>query len=234
MTARVGRMLSTWPASVGCQPPGAARDISEAAAERWRSSAGIWFFTPDRQAIRCSELFERTPAVHSEGVEMTALRYPVYFKALESERTIAVHDARRDPRTSGFTQSYLDPYGVTSMLDAPIRRLGHMEGVVCFEHTGTPRTWTSEDEHFASSVADLVAMAIDANDRRHAQEALRHRVEFEKLIAGMSTRFANAADDEIDHAIDDALADIGTFMSVDHCHVIVLDDETLAGRMTHE
>jgi len=213
----------------------ALRDIAEAAAETIGvERVGIWFFTPDRQAIRCSELFERTPAMHSEGGELTALRYPVYFKALESERTITAHDARLDPRTSGFTQSYLDPYGVAATLDAPIRRLGHIEGVVCFEHTGAPRAWTPEDEHFASSIADLVAMAIDANDRRHAQEALRHRVEFEKLIAGMSTRFANAADDEIDHAIHDALADVGMFMGVDRCHVIVLDEEGLGGRMTHE
>jgi diguanylate cyclase (GGDEF)-like protein/PAS domain S-box-containing protein len=213
----------------------ALRDIAEAAAETLGvERVGVWFFTPDRQAIRCSELFERTPALHSEGGELTAMRYPVYFKALEGEGPIAAYDARLDPRTSAFTAAYLDPHGVTSMLDAPIRRLGHVTGVVCFEHVGTPRAWTAEDEQFASSIADLVTMAIDANERRQAQEALRHRVEFEKLIAGMSTRFANTADDEIDAAIRDALADIGMFVGVDRCHVIVLDDEQLGGRMTHE
>ncbi len=211
------------------------REIAEAAAETLNvERVGVWFFTPDRQAIRCGELFERTPAMHSEGGELTAVRYPAYFKALESERTIAAFDARLDPRTSAFTESYLNPYGVTSMLDAPVRRLGHMTGVVCFEHTGTSRAWTSEDEHFASSIADLVAMAMDANERRQAQEALRHRVEFEKLIAGMSTRFANVADDEIDAAIQDALADVGRFVGVDRCYVVVVDKDGLAGRMTHE
>ncbi len=213
----------------------ALRDIAEAAAETMGvERVGVWFFTPDRQAIRCSELYERTPSLHSEGGELTALKFPIYFKALESERTIAASDARLDPRTSAFTQSYLDPYGVTSMLDAPIRRLGHMAGVICFEDTGTPRAWTSEDEHFASSIADLVAMAMDAHDRRQAQEALRHRVEFEKLIAGISTRFANASDEEIDGAIRDALADVALFAGADRAHVIVLDDEGLSGRMTHE
>ena len=213
----------------------ALRDITEAAAETLGvERVGIWFFTPDRQSIRCSELFERTPAAHSEGGELTARRYPAYFQALETERTIAAADARLDPRTSAFTESYLDPFGVTSMLDAPIRRFGHMTGVVCFEHVGTPRAWTAEDEHFASSLADLITMAIDANERRQAQEALRHRVEFEKLIAGMSTRFANASDDEIDAAISDALEDIGTFTGVDRCHVIVMDDERIGARMTHE
>jgi diguanylate cyclase (GGDEF)-like protein/PAS domain S-box-containing protein len=213
----------------------ALREITEASAETLAvERVGVWFFTPDHQTIHCSELYERTPALHSEGGELTAIRYPVYFKALESERTIAAHDARLDPRTSGFTASYLDPLGVTSMLDAPIRRLGHMAGVVCFEHTGTARTWSSDDEHFASSIADLVAMAMDASERRHAQEALRHRVEFEKLVSGMSTRFANVADDEIDGAIRDALGDIGRFVDVDRCHVLILDEDGLSGRMTHE
>ena len=213
----------------------ALREIAAVAADTLAvERVGVWFFTADRQTIECVELYERTPDLHSEGGALTALRYPAYFKALESERTIAASDARLDPRTSAFTQSYLDPHGVTSMLDAPIRRLGQMAGIVCFEHTGIVRTWTAEEEHFASSIADLVAMAMDAHERREAQEALRHRVELEKLIAGISTRFANAADEEIDAAIVHALADVGTFIGVDRCHILILEDDGLSGRMTHE
>jgi len=213
----------------------ALREIASAAAETMGvERVGVWFFTPDRQAIRCAELYERTPGVHSEGEELTALRFPMYFKALDAERTIAATDARLDPRTSAFTQSYLDPHNVASLLDAPIRRLGHMTGVICFEQTGEVRAWTPEEEHFASSVADLVAMAMDANERREAQEALRHRVDLEKLIAGISTRFANAADEEIDGVIIEALADVGRFTGADRCHIILLDEDGLSGRMTHE
>ena len=213
----------------------ALHDISAAAAETLEvERVGIWLFTPDRQSIRCVELYERTPALHSEGGELTAARYPVYFKALHGERTIAASDARLDPRTSAFTQTYLEPYGVTSMLDAPIRRLGQMAGVICFEHTGEMRAWTAEEQSFAGSIADLVAMAIDASDRRQTQEALRHRVQFEKLIAGISSRFANAAVEEVDAAIDEALADIGRFADVERCHILQLDDEGLGARMTHE
>ena len=213
----------------------ALREITSVAADTLTvERVGVWFFTPDRQSIHCVELYERTPDIHSEGGELTALRYPAYFKALESERTIAASDARLDPRTSAFTPTYLEPHGVTSMLDAPVRRLGVTAGIVCFEHTGVVRTWTAEEEHFASSIADLVAMAMDAHERREAQEALRHRVELEKLIAGISTRFANAADEEVDAAIVHALADVGRFIGVDRCHILILDDDGLSGRMTHE
>ncbi|MDQ3281511.1 MAG: EAL domain-containing protein [Acidobacteriota bacterium] len=210
-------------------------DIARAAAETLEvERVGVWFFTHDRQAIRCVELFERTPAVHSGGGELTAARYPVYFNALEGERAIAAHDARLDPRTSAFTNTYLTPFGVTSMLDAPIRRLGHIAGVVCFEHTGPQRNWTIEEENFATSIADLVAMAIDATDRRQAQEALRHRVEFEKLVSSISSRFVNLLEAELCDAIQEALAEIGAFIGADSCHIFLMSDDRLSARMVYE
>ena len=213
----------------------ALRDIAAAGAETLEvERVGIWTFTTERQSITCVDLYERTPNRHSAGGELTAAAHPVYFKALESERTITAHDARLDPRTSGFTEAYLAPFGVTSMLDAPVRRLGQMTGVVCFEHVGPLRTWSVEEENFASSIADLVALAIDAADRRLAQEALRHRVEFEKLIAGISTRFANIADDEIDPAIENALGEICRFVGGERCHVLLLSEDLLSGYLTYE
>jgi diguanylate cyclase (GGDEF)-like protein/PAS domain S-box-containing protein len=213
----------------------ALNDIAEAAAETLEvERVGIWFFTRDRQGIRCVELFERTPRTHSGGGELAAMHYPIYFAALEAERVIAAHNARFDPRTSAFTKTYLGPFGVTSMLDAPIRRAGHMTGVVCFEHTGPERTWTVEEENFATSLSDLVAMAIDATERRQAQEALRHRVEFEQLISSISSRFMNLGDDELDAAIGDVLNEIGHFVGAESCHVLLFADDRLSARMTHE
>jgi diguanylate cyclase (GGDEF)-like protein/PAS domain S-box-containing protein len=212
----------------------ALKEIAEAAAgtlevERF----GVWFFTPDRKSVQCVELYERTPRLHSEGLELSASRYPIYFKALETERVIATNDARLDPRTSAFTDAYLNPYRVTALLDAPIRRLGQINGVVCFEHVEREHTWGVEEENFASSIADLVAMAIDATDRRQAQEALRHRLEFEKLIGRISTRFLNVADEQLDAAIAEVLAEIGPFVGADSAHVLLGSKGGLSARMTH-
>ncbi|MFL6248831.1 MAG: EAL domain-containing protein [Thermoanaerobaculia bacterium] len=213
----------------------ALRDIAEAGAETLEvERVGIWLFTAGRKSLRCEELFERTLGVHSGGTELHAAQYPVYFKAIDSERVIAAHDARLDPRTSAFAETYLIPFGITSMLDVPVRRLGQTVGVICFEHTGPARTWIVEDENFATSIADLVATAIDATERRHAQEALRHRVDFEKLIASISTRFANLADEELDGAIDETLADVGTFVGAERAHVFMLLEDGLSARIGYE
>ncbi|HEY0155964.1 MAG TPA: EAL domain-containing protein [Thermoanaerobaculia bacterium] len=213
----------------------ALADIAHAAAETLEvERVGVWLYTRERQAIRCVELYERTAGIHSGGGELTAAHYPVYFSALETERVITADDARLDPRTSAFTKTYLGPFGVTSMLDAPIRRLGQMTGVICFEHTGAQRVWTPEEENFATSVADLVAMAMDAMERRQTQEALRHRVAFEQLIATISSRFMNVADEELEQAINEVLGQVGQFIGAESCHILLMSEDGLSARMTHE
>jgi diguanylate cyclase (GGDEF)-like protein/PAS domain S-box-containing protein len=213
----------------------ALREISEAAAHTLDvDRVGIWFYAPDRQAIRCVDLYERPLNRHSDGLELLAVNYPAYFRALETERTITAHDAQRDPRTSGFTESYLVPLNIGSLIDAPFRHLGQMAGVVCHEHVGAPRYWTVEEENFASSLADLVTLAIDASERREAQELLRHRVELETVISTISAHFVNLAPDEVDEGIGHALEVIGRFIGADRCFVILAADDRLTASLTHE
>ncbi len=206
----------------------------EAAATLEVERAGIWFLTPDRQVLRCADLFNRASQMHTEGLELQAAQFPVYFRALESERSITAHDAQLDPRTSAFSQVYLIPNGITSMLDAPVRRLGHVTGLVGFEHTGAPRVWTSDEENFASSIADLVAIATDGAERRQAQEAMRHRVGFEKLIASISSRFVSLEAGGLNRAIDETLGAIATFAGAERAHVMLIGDGGLSIQMTNE
>jgi PAS domain S-box-containing protein len=148
--------------------------ITRAAAETLDlERASIWLYNADRSAICCADLYEKGEQRHFRGQELSEESYPAYFQALEAERTIAAHDARSDPRTREFTASYLEPLGITSMLDAPIRVGGRMAGVVCHEHVGPPRQWREDEQAFAGSVADAVSLAIEESERRRAEAALR-------------------------------------------------------------
>ena len=152
--------------------------ITHAAAETLEvERASVWLYNGDRSAICCADLYELSRRCHSGGVELRAESYPSYFQALETERTIAAHDARADPRTREFTASYLEPLGITSMLDAPIRVGGRMVGVVCHEHVGPPRQWRADEQTFAGSVADAVSLALEESERRRTQAALRESEE---------------------------------------------------------
>jgi PAS domain S-box-containing protein len=129
----------------------------------------IWLYDEHRTALICQDLFEAVDERHSDGLALAAEQFPNYFAALAADRTITAPDAHADARTAEFSEVYLKPNGISSMLDAPIRVMGHQIGVVCHEHIGAPREWSAEDESFAASVADFVAMAYEAEERLAAQ-----------------------------------------------------------------
>ena len=138
------------------------RRIDEAAASTLDiERVSVWVLDAGRSKITCLDLFERTAAKHSSGVELFRKDFDPYFAALASERTIAAADAHRDPRTSCFSASYLKPLGIGAMLDVPIWVQGAMTGVICHEHIGTARQWNSDEEAFAYLMSTIVALSME-------------------------------------------------------------------------
>ncbi len=135
--------------------------------------ASVWFLSADRSELRCIDLFESPMGKHSSGIVLRAKDYPRYFAALESGRAIDANDARTDPRTSEYTDGYLIPLGITSMLDAGIRVGGRNFGVVCCEQVGPAREWGADELAFAGEIADQIAQAIVNEENRRAHEAIR-------------------------------------------------------------
>ncbi len=70
-------------------------------------------------------------------------------------------------------------------------------------------------------------------ERQRIEEALRYRIEFEKLITSISTHFINLAPDQIDNGINQALAAIAKFADVDRSYVFLFRDGTKIDN-THE
>ena len=151
----------------------AIQAITETAAKTLElERVSVWLYKPEKSGIICLDLYERSCDRHSSGIELLSVDYPNYFQALQTERIIAAHEANTDPRTNEFAINYLTPLGITSMLDAPIRLSGQMIGVICHEHIETARYWAIEEENFAASLADFVALAMEGTERRRAQQAL--------------------------------------------------------------
>ena len=78
---------------------------------------------------------------------------------------------------------------------------------------------------------------INANLEKKVEkrtEELIYRVEFEDLIATMSTAFINLAPDEIDSGIDRALKAIGEFICADHGYALLLSEDGIRLDNGHE
>ena len=164
----------------------ALAQLTELATELLRvERASVWRFDKHELSIECLDLFEAGPRRHSHGAIISREQAPRYFDALMKERCIAADDARVDPRTSQFTETYLDPLGIGAMLDAPVFARGQMIGVVCHEHIGEARRWEFWEELLAGTVADFVALVTEASERLRAEKQLglyrSHLEELERL-----------------------------------------------------
>ena len=137
----------------------------------------IWFYEEARTKIVCQSLYELNSDRHSKGLELLRQDFLPYFEALAEGRYIDAQDAQTDYRTRCFAEIYLKPLGITSMLDAPIRVGGNVIGVVCHEHIGPARHWTLDEEVFASSIADLAALAIESRQLEESETRFRTLIE---------------------------------------------------------
>ncbi|MDC0834572.1 hypothetical protein AY599_11000 [Leptolyngbya valderiana BDU 20041] len=131
----------------------------------------LWQYEDDRTRLACLEAYDRDRDDHSSGTVLAASRYPDYFQALETERYLAVSDAIGDPRTQRLAETYFIPNAIAAVLGAPVRLGGKTIGLVMLEHAETPRTWTTEEQTFAASIADFVALAVQTGDRTSAEVA---------------------------------------------------------------
>jgi len=144
----------------------------EAARTLGVERVSVWFLHEQFSELVCEQLHSLSGADLDQGSRLRAADYPAYFEAIENSRILAVNSAREDPRTRGFTDNYLEPLGIVSMMDVPIRLHAKLLGVMCYEHVGVTREWSLEEQDFAASVADMIALQVESNERRKLERAL--------------------------------------------------------------
>ena len=103
--------------------------VRVAAATLGVERASVWLLSEDHQSLRCAVLYSLSSGTYSQGLVLSAREYPKYFEALASGRAIDAGDARHDSRTSEFREHYLEPLGITSMMDAAVRHGGRIHGL---------------------------------------------------------------------------------------------------------
>ncbi len=148
------------------------RTTAEAANTLSVERVGVWLLSENADELICEDIYKQSQDSHESGLQLKAADYPSYFQAIENSRIVAADDATKDPRTRELARDYLEPTAITSMLDVPIRLHGKTLGVLCHEHVKSPREWSLEEQDFAASIADMISLQIEANERQKAERAL--------------------------------------------------------------
>ncbi|MFZ5571321.1 MAG: ATP-binding protein [Thermodesulfobacteriota bacterium] len=132
--------------------------------------SSVWLFNRKQTDSVCMGLYVLSANRHSRSGELPLSDYPVYFRALETSRTIAAADACADERMVEFARHYLPALGIRSVLDAAILEGGRLAGFVRFENTEMRREWHIDEQNFANSIADIVALSMGAAKRMQADK----------------------------------------------------------------
>lgn len=183
--------LTQNPAISGGKIEEAFRALTEAAAELIDvERVSLWLADADYTKIQCVDLFEQMTMRHSHGLELCEADYPIYFDAVRSTPILAAHDAMQDPRTCEFRKGYLDIFNIVSMLDCCIYINGKIQGIICCEQIGEPRTWTPSEEIFIRSITNLAALTLEAAQRQD------NALELEQALADLRQTQLNMVQSE--------------------------------------
>ncbi|MGE3608668.1 MAG: ATP-binding protein [Bacteriovoracaceae bacterium] len=138
---------------------------------------GVWFFTPDHEALY-EEMTHSIDSEISHGMVLRRSKYPNYFKHIEEERVVVGHDTFGPGPFSELIDSYMKPLDVHALLDAPIFSDGAIIGVLCCEVKKTTRDWDIHDKNFVSISADFIARIIESEKRHTYEKELHHRITY--------------------------------------------------------
>ncbi len=151
----------------------ALHTITEAVANTLEAErVSVWLYNRSGTKLKSQDFFKRETQQHYKKEDLFLADYPEYFNILESQWIIAADNALTDPRTEEFI-TYFTENNIVSTLDVSIRITGKTIGVISIEQVGYIRSWTTDEQNFAKSIADLISLTLEAQERKRTQEAQR-------------------------------------------------------------
>jgi PAS domain S-box-containing protein len=123
----------------------------------------LWLYNKDKTSIVCEQLYIKSENKWYNGIELFEKDFKPYFDYLKIDPIIIANNAEKHTATSCFTEPYLKPLGVKSMLDVPIIYRGEVIGVICIESL-TLRKWKTIEIHFAQILSSLYTFAYSVKE----------------------------------------------------------------------
>ncbi len=157
----------------------------------------IWLLEENGARLHCLNLFDRELGAHDSGVDLYRVDHAAYFRALDQERAIVADDVFSHPATADFSDDYLKPIGIVSMLDAPIRGAEAARGVICCESVNERRDWTPDEVNFVAAVGQLLSLRILADDAQGLNDDLAAALQEAKAANAAKSTFLATMSHEI-------------------------------------
>ena len=132
---------------------------------------GIWSLLEDENALECISCYDSYTGENPFMQKYDLTNRHNYVNLLKTERLIVMNNSDDCKLISSVSDEYY--HSLCAALDAPIYVDGKVVGVICIEQIRCKefpemREWAIEEQNFASSLADFMALAISGAERRKA------------------------------------------------------------------
>lgn len=145
----------------------------------------IWLYNEDRTSIVCQQLYVEEEDKWYQDIELHKKDFQPYFLALLINPIIVADNAETHPATSCFTESYLKPLGIKSMLDVPLIYKGETIGVICIE-SYRERKWDKVEIDFAQMLASLFSFSYsvkEINEVNRVMNDIENFIDYSVLVS---------------------------------------------------
>lgn len=148
-----------------------SRNLSEAAKELTKEvtqsinveRCSVWLYNRDKTSIVCQQLYIKSEYTWYQGSELFEKDFRPYFDSLKNNPVIVANNAETHPSTSCFSEVYLKPLGIKSMLDVPILFKGDVIGVICIESL-VKKEWCEFEINFSKLLSSLYTFSYSVKE----------------------------------------------------------------------
>jgi PAS domain S-box-containing protein len=137
----------------------------------------IWLYGKTKDSIACQQLYINSEKNWYQGFELFEKDCKPYFDTLKTNPIIVANDALNHEATSCFTENYLKPLGINSMLDVPIVYKGETIGVICIESLER-REWNNAEINFAQMLSSLYSFTYSIKDTNNLLKKIKETEDF--------------------------------------------------------
>ena len=170
-----------------------------------------WSYTSDR--LKCESIYYLENNRYEKNFFIDRVVSPKYFDAIEKGNQIVASNVFENKLTIDLCSDYIPKNKIKSLLDTPIFINDEVIGILCLETTENQREWDNDDINFARSIADIIAIAIETQNRIETEEKLMYKNDILFEIINSTEHFLQSKDN--DEIIKNILMTIGKVTNVD-------------------
>ncbi|OPY66316.1 MAG: Sensor protein FixL [Syntrophorhabdus sp. PtaU1.Bin002] len=165
---------------------------------------GLLQVSPDHTSWRITHIAvaEGLPPL-PVNTDLSAALVPYGYKRIVEEQKVWVYASLNDLPTEADTDKRtLKGWGIQSAINIPIVVGGSVEYSMTIAANREEHTWPDE---YISRLRMLGEVFVNVLERRQIRVELEERLQFEKLLSGISGRFVNIPPEQVDLEIGEAL-----------------------------